>query len=327
MAVLSGQGPYELLVHRATWGADGVVVLDLVDPDGGTLPSWEPGAHLDVVLPSGLVRQYSLCGDLDEQRSYRVAVLREVESRGGSVEVHDTGLVGKRLGIRGPKNHFALVDAPRYLFLAGGIGVTPLVPMIQDVERRGVPWQLVYGGRSRRSMAFVGELERYGVERCAIVTEEEQGYPDFDALLCQAPEDTAVYCCGPAPMIDVVEKRCAEHLPRGALHIERFTLEPPSEEARAARQAGNEVVEVELARSGATIAVEPDESILDAVLRVVPDHLFSCQDGYCGTCEVGVLEGEPDHRDIVLSDEEKAAGDKMMICVSRARSGRLVLDL
>ena len=326
MAV-SGQQPFEVLVQRSTWGADGVVVLDLVDPDGGPLPAWEPGAHLDVVLPSGLVRQYSLCGDLDDRDRYRIAVLREAESRGGSIEVHDSGLVGKRIGVRGPRNHFSLVEAPRYLFLGGGIGITPLVPMMQDAERRGVPFQLVYGGRSRRTMAFLDEIERYGPDRCRIVTEDEQGYPDFVGIVRAAPADTAVYCCGPTAMIDVVEKCCAELLSADALHVERFTVEPPSEEARAARQADNVAVEVELARSGTTINVAPDESILEAVLAVVPDHLYSCQDGYCGTCEVRVLEGEPDHRDIVLTEEEKAAGDKMMICVSRARSARLVLDL
>jgi len=327
VAVLSGQQPYELLVQRSMWGADGVVVLDLVDPEGGLLLPWEPGAHLDVVLPSGLVRQYSLCGDLDDRERYRIAVLREARSRGGSVEVHDTGLVGKRIEVRGPRNHFSLVEAPHYLFLGGGIGITPLLPMMQDAEQRGVPWRLVYGGRSRSTMAFLDQLGGYGADRCKIVTEDEQGYPDFDAILRQAPEETAVYCCGPTAMIDVVEKRCAEHLPRGALHVERFTVEPSSEASRAARQANNEVVEVELARTGVTVAVAPDESILEAVLAVVPEHLYSCQEGYCGTCEVRVLDGEPDHRDVVLTDEEKATGDKMIICVSRALSARLVLDL
>jgi ferredoxin-NADP reductase len=324
--VLSDQVPRELLVRQVTWAADGVVVLDLVDPDGGRLAPWAPGAHIDVVLPSGLIRQYSLCGDLDDDRTYRIGVLREPKSRGGSAEIHDTALVGRRVAVRGPRNHFALVDAPRYLLLAGGIGVTPMIPMLQQAERRGTPWHLVYGGRSRRTMAFLDEISQRAGGEIEIVTEEEQGYPDFDAILGEAAEGTAVYCCGPPGMIDVIEKKCAQYVTSAALHTERFNVAPASKDAREALLQENASIEVELARTGVTIVVPPDRTVLQEVLNVVPFFLFSCEEGYCGTCEAKVLEGEPDHRDDVLSPEEQAAG-KMMICVSRAKTPRLVLDI
>jgi ferredoxin-NADP reductase len=323
LSVLSDQSPVELLVRSVTWAAEGVVTIDLVDPDGGRLAPWEAGAHLDVVLPSGLIRQYSLCGDLNDHRTYRIGVLNDPNTRGGSKEIHETALVGKRLAVRGPRNHFALIEAPSFLFLAGGIGVTPMLPMIQEAERRGTPWHLVYGGRSRRTMAFLDELgtRRDGV--FDVVTEEEQGYPDFDALLSDLAPDTAVFSCGPTAMLDVVEKKCAQYLKPGALHIERFTVAPGAEPADP---ADNDTFEVELARSGVTLPVPPERSLLRVVLDVVPTFLYSCEEGYCGTCEARVVEGEPDHRDTVLTDEEHEAG-KIMICVSRAKSRKLVLDI
>jgi ferredoxin-NADP reductase len=323
LSVLSDQTPVELLVRQVTWAADGVVTLDLVDPEGRRLAPWEPGAHIDVVLPSGLIRQYSLCGDMDDHRTYRIGVLRDPGSRGGSIEIHDTALVGRRLAVRGPRNHFPLVDAPGFLFLAGGIGVTPMIPMLQEAERRGTPWHLVYGGRSRQTMAFLDEIGRRRDGTYEVVTEEEQGYPDFDAILSDVPAGTAVFCCGPTAMIEVVEKKCAQYLEPGALHIERFTATPGAE---AVDPADNDTFEVELARSGVTLNVPPDRSVLRVVLDVVPTFLYSCEEGYCGTCEARVLEGEPEHRDTVLTDEEHAA-HKMMICVSRAKSKRLVLDI
>lgn len=323
MSVLSDQSPVELLVRSVTWAAEGVVTLDLVDPDGARLPPWEAGAHLDIVLPSGLLRQYSLCGDLDDHRTYRIGVLRDPNTRGGSLEIHETALVGRRLAVRGPRNHFPLLEASRFLFLAGGIGVTPMLPMLQEAERRGTPWHLVYGGRSRKTMAFLDEIDKRLDGTYDVVTEEEQGYPDFDAILSDLPAGTGVYACGPTAMLDVLEKKCAQYLEPGALHIERFTAAPPVE---GAEPEDNDTFEVELARSGVTLTVPPDRSLLRVVLDVVPTFLYSCEEGYCGTCEARVLEGEPDHRDTVLTDEEYAA-HKMMICVSRAKSKRLVLDI
>lgn len=323
MSVLSDQTPAELLVRSVTWVADGVVTLDLVDPEGRRLPQWEAGSHIDVILPSGLIRQYSLCGDLNDHRCYRIGVLRDPVSRGGSIEIHDTALVGRRLTVRGPRNHFPLDDASGFLFLAGGIGVTPMIPMLQEAERRGTPWRLVYGGRSRRTMAFLDEIAKRTDGSYEVITEEEVGYPDFDTILSGLDEGTAVYCCGPTAMIDVVEAKCEKYLKPGTLHVERFTAAPVDTNAEP---LDNDSFEVELAKTGVTLTVPPDRSLLRTVLEVVPTFLYSCEEGYCGTCEATCLEGDVDHRDTVLTDEEKDEG-KIMLCVSRANSRKLVLDL
>lgn len=311
----------ELLVTQVTWEADQVVSLQLVDPQRHDLPAWRPGAHIDVILPSGLVRQYSLCGSPDDRGVYRIAVLRERESRGGSHEIHDSALVGRRLTVRGPRNHFELVHAEQYLFLAGGIGVTPILPMVAEVHRLGRPWRLVYGGRSRTSMAFLDTLDSYGRLLVDVIAEDERGFPDFDAILADAGPGTAVYCCGPPAMIDVVEKVCERTAGVAPPRVERFV----SANADPTRSLGGEF-EVELARTGVTLTVPADQPLLQVLLTADPSLLYSCEEGYCGTCEVQVLAGEPDHRDTVLTDQERREG-KMMICVGRSLTSRLVLDL
>ncbi|SFJ69783.1 MULTISPECIES: PDR/VanB family oxidoreductase [Amycolatopsis] len=300
--------------------ADGVVRLTLRHPGGGPMPEWQPGAHLDLVLGPGLVRQYSLCGDPADRSVLRVAVLREPEGRGGSRHVHDALSEGDCVLVRGPRNHFPLVEAPRYLFIAGGIGITPIVPMLAEVQARGVPWRLVYGGRTRASMAFREELvERYG-DRVSVCPQDETGLLDLNALLGEPRDDTAVYCCGPEPLLKAVEERCAAW-PSGALHVERFA---PKADPDAGPHAE---FEVELAQSGVTVTVPADTSILHAVEAAGIAVASSCQEGTCGTCETVVLEGVPDHRDSILTEEEQAENETMMICVSRSRTPRLVLDL
>jgi ferredoxin-NADP reductase len=299
--------------------ADGVVGLTLCAPDGGPLPAWAPGAHVDLHLPGGMVRQYSLCGDPAEAARWRVAVLREPDGRGGSACVHDKVVVGVELTASGPRNHFALIDAEEYLFLAGGIGITPLLPMLGAVGRRGRPWRLVYGGRRRASMAFLDVLEPLG-GAVAVRPEDEFGLLDLDELLRTPKAGTAVYCCGPESLLRAVEQRCAAW-PAGALHVERFTPATPDPGAT------DEAFEVELARSGQCVQVPAGVSILAALEAAGVVVLSSCQEGTCGTCETGVLGGEPDHRDSVLTKAERQVGDVMMICVSRSRTPRLVLDL
>ncbi|HEU5471073.1 MAG TPA: PDR/VanB family oxidoreductase [Actinophytocola sp.] len=302
-----------VLAHREIVARD-VVRLTLRHPENERLPAWEPGAHLDLVLRPELVRQYSLCGDPADRSVFQLAVLREPAGRGGSAHVHDRLRPGDPVRIRGPRNNFPLVDAARYLFIAGGIGITPIVPMVAAVAARGVPWRLVYGGRRRTSMAFLPELGRYG-DRVRVLPEDETGLLPVDELLRGTGPDTAVYCCGPEPLLAAVERRRAGR----TLHVERFT-------PVAATGAGTGF-EVELARSGRTLHVPADRSILDTVLAAGIPVLSSCREGTCGTCETGVLSGEPDHRDALLSPEERAAGEVMMICVSRACGARLVLDL
>ncbi|WP_214403522.1 PDR/VanB family oxidoreductase [Pseudonocardia lacus] len=299
--------------------ADDVVALTLADPTGDRLPDWTPGAHLDLVLPTGLTRQYSLCGDRFDPSRYRVGVLREPDGRGGSAYVHDELRVGDEVGVGGPRNHFPLVPSQRYLFLAGGIGITPLLPMVHQADLLGADWTLVYGGRRRGSMAFLGELAGYG-DRVHVVPQDEQGLLDLPHWLGTPRPGTRVYCCGPGPLLDAVGAACASW-PAHSLRTERFVAREQPAPARSTP------FDVRLARSGTTVTVAPDRSVLEVVREAGVDVLSSCRQGTCGTCGTDVLEGLPDHRDSILDDAEREAGDCMYICVSRARSDHLVLDL
>jgi ferredoxin-NADP reductase len=308
-----------LRVTAKTVVADGVASLELAHPDGRRLPDWTPGSHIDVMLPNGLTRQYSLCGDRWDAHSYRVGVLREPGGRGGSAYVHDELRPGDLVGVGGPRNNFPLVPARRYLFVGGGIGITPLLPMVHQADLLGVEWQLLYGGRRRASMAWLGELARYG-DRVQLVPQDESGLLDLAGFLGAPGPGVRVYCCGPAPLLAAIEAACASW-PAHSLRTERFVAADQGAPARTAP------FEVELAHSGATVTVTPGVSVLDAVHAAGVDVLSSCRQGTCGTCETTVLAGAPDHRDSILEDDERAEGDCMFICVSRALDDRLVLDL
>ncbi|MFC5211693.1 PDR/VanB family oxidoreductase [Pseudonocardia sulfidoxydans] len=299
--------------------AERVVALTLARPDGGRLPDWQPGAHVDLVLPDGTVRQYSLCGDRFDPARYRVGVLREPAGRGGSRYVHDDLRVGELLGVGGPRNDFPMVPAQRYLFLAGGIGITPLLPMVSQAELIGADWTLVYGGRSRTSMAFVDDLAGHG-DRVHLVPEDENGRLDLAAWLDDPRPDVAVYCCGPPGLLDAVVARCRSWPPY-SLHTERFVARARSAPARSVP------FEVEAARSGVIVTVTADVSVLDALRAAGVDLLSSCRQGTCGTCEAVVLEGVPDHRDSIFDDRRRGPDDPLYPCVSRSCTDRLVLDL
>ncbi|WP_188195232.1 PDR/VanB family oxidoreductase [Nonomuraea sp. SYSU D8015] len=310
----------KVVVHARERAADGVVALELRDPAGAELPDWTPGAHIDLVLADGLVRQYSLCGDPADRTTWRIAVLREPDGRGGSAFVHDELHPGATILVRGPRNHFPLHPAPRYLFIAGGIGITPILPMIAAAAADGAEWRLVYGGRTAASMAFAhGLLAAHG-DRVTLRPQDEHGLLDLDRLLAGEPPDALVYCCGPAPLLEAVEERCAGR-PPGTLHVERFTPKDAGDPVRA------ESFEVELAATGLTLTVPPERSILDVVEEAGVQVLSSCREGTCGTCETGVLAGVVDHRDSLLTADEREANDTMFICVSRAACPKLVLDL
>ncbi|WP_029537692.1 PDR/VanB family oxidoreductase [Rhodococcus erythropolis] len=297
-----------------------VVALTLRHPDNDRLPDWAPGAHIDLVLPSGDTRQYSLCGDRWDAYSYRIGVLREPNGRGGSAFIHDSLAVGDMVRVGGPRNNFPLVPAPKYLFIAGGIGITPMIPMIAQAELMGIDWQLLYGGRTRSSMAFLGELARYG-DRVTVAPQDECGLLELSTWLTAASAAaTKVYVCGPEPLLNAAEMCCADWQV-GMLRTERFV---PKTQGTPVR---DEPFDVELARSGLIMTVTPDISVLDAVQRAGVNVLSSCGEGTCGTCETAVLSGAPDHRDSILDDDERSAGECMLICVSRSCSDRLVLDL
>lgn len=303
-----------LLVTERSTPADGVVLLRL---KGSGLPRWQPGAHLDLVLPSGLIRQYSLCGDPADPDSYTVATRLAEDGRGGSREVHERLREGEEVEIRGPRNRFPLADAPAYVLIAGGIGITPILPMLRALAASGADWRLLYGGRSRATMPFldeIGELDADG-GRVTVVPQDEAGHPDVAAALADAAAGTAVHCCGPEPLMEAV----ATALPPGCtLHLERFSATAPD-------ATGSAAFEVELRRSGRTVRVAAGRSALAAVRAELPHVPYSCEQGFCGTCQQRVLAGEVDHRDDLLTDSERR--DSMLICVSRCRGERLVLDL
>ncbi|MDN5914982.1 MAG: PDR/VanB family oxidoreductase [Pseudonocardia sp.] len=309
----------ELVVHTRAEPARDVVALTLRDPDGAPLPEWAPGAHVDLLLDGGPVRQYSLCGDPADTTSWRVAVLREPAGRGGSARVHETLHAGATVRVRGPRNHFALEPAGQYVFVAGGIGITPILPMLAAADAAGARWRLTYGGRTAASMAFAGELRAAYGDRVTLRPQDEYGVLELDAALGGPDGDTLVYCCGPEPLLEAVEKHTAPW-PAGRLRVERFV-------AQAADGAADEGFEVELAGSGEVLEVPAGRSVLEVLEAAGAGPLSSCREGTCGTCETGVVSGTVDHRDALLSADERAAHDTMFVCVSRAACPRLVLDL
>ncbi|WP_411087313.1 PDR/VanB family oxidoreductase [Streptomyces sp. 061-3] len=317
---LDDDGVLDLRVEQIRRESDGVVSVTLVDPGGAALPVWTPGAHLDLELP-GATRQYSLCGDPGDRYAYRFAVLREERSRGGSRYVHETLRVGDLVEVGGPRNRFALKPAERYLFLAGGIGITPLLPMAAAAEASGAQWSLAYGGRQRSSMAFLGELAAYG-DKVDVVAEAERGPLDLDALLGTDRADTAVYCCGPEGLLAAVEQRCASW-PEGSLHVERFKARAPA----AGGSARDREFEVVCESAGVSVQVPVGRSVLDCLDEVGIVVASACREGVCGSCETKVLAGEVEHRDSLLTASERESGRTMMLCVSRAASDQLVLDL
>jgi cytochrome P450/ferredoxin-NADP reductase len=313
----------ELEVTAVRPVATDVVAVTFADPTGAELPAWSPGAHLEVRLPSGRLRQYSLCGDPAEP-TWTVAVLREVAGRGGSVELHELARSGARLTVRGPRNHFPLVDAPDYLLVAGGIGVTPILAMARSLVGRGASVRVLYGGRTAGSMAFAEDLVALAGDRVQVLPQDVHGIPDLAAALAATGPETAVYCCGPAPMIAAMEAACAAAGISDRLHVERFTA--PEEEA-VIDTSHDVPFDVHLARTGTTVTVPADRRIVEVLRDVVPTLSSDCEQGYCGACETRVLAGVPEHRDSVLTEEERAAGRSMMVCVGRARTPSLTLDL
>ncbi|MCA2211411.1 PDR/VanB family oxidoreductase [Jidongwangia harbinensis] len=290
--------------------ADGVVSLVLRGAAGPLAP-WEPGAHIDLALPNWLTRQYSLCGDPADRDGYRVAVRHDRLSRGGSEYVHRFLRTGRPLDVSLPRNHFPLRPAPEYLFLAGGIGITPILPMLAAATAAGSTATLVYAGRSATTMPFADDLRaRYG-DRVTVHPTGERGRPDLGALAAALGPRALVYCCGPAPMLDAA----AAAFPSPRLHLERFRP--------AARTfAANRPFQVRCVRSGQDVDVGAEESLLNALQHAGHQIPSGCREGVCGSCEIAVVDGEPEHRDDI-----GAPPGRMYSCVSRARSSRLAVDL
>lgn len=309
---------YDMVVHSRDDTTEGVAVLELVPATDRPLPRWQPGAHIDVLLPDGDARQYSLCGDPGAQ-AYRIAVLREPEGRGGSMWIHDTLRPGVTARVAGPRNHFEFVPerGTRYRFLAGGIGITPIVAMLRSAAEAGVDYALEYAGRSRSSMALLGELQEFHGSRVAVHAADEGARLDIPALFADLPPFTTTYCCGPARFIEAVEEAA-----RGRqLKVERFEAKEPGEPLLTVP------FEVELVFSGETITVPPEKTVLQAIEDAGVLVLSSCKVGTCGTCETRVMAGEVDHRDSILTADEQAANDVMYVCVSRSAGPSLTLEL
>jgi ferredoxin-NADP reductase len=300
-------------VRGLTREADGVLSVEF-EPLTGALPVWTPGAHIDLVMPSTPVRQYSLCGDPSSSR-YRIAVLRETESRGGSRAVHERLRPGDEVVLREPKNHFALEPAEEYVFVAGGIGITPLLPMVRAVAARGARWRLLYLGGSRARMPFLDELSTLDADRIQIVAGDEGARADLPAAIAASP-DALVYACGPERMLtalaDIVDE---EHL-----RVEYFAAPEVEYEPGGPFR-------IRLDRSGLELDVDPAESILEVLRGAGVEVLSDCEEGICGSCETRVVEGEVEHRDFVLTAQEKTRSDCLMVCVSRASCPLLVLDV
>ena len=311
-STIGAEDTLSLRVAEVTSVSTDVVALTLVDRDGGELPAWTPGAHLDLHVGPGLIRQYSLCSDPNDLSRYRIAVLRVANGRGGSIAVHERVAAGDTVTVSRPRNHFELADAESHLLIAGGIGITPVLPMAHRLAALGTPWRLLYGGRSRASMAFVDELPDGDV---TLAPADECGRPDLAGFLAAWPNAT-VHACGPQGMLDAVRD-----LHAGPVRTERFTATAP------AGSADDASFEAHLSTSDMTLTVPGDVTLLDAVRAAGVDVPSSCESGICGTCETRVLAGTPDHRDDLLTDDERAAGDTMLICVSRCLGDRLVLDL
>ena len=306
----------DLVVESITREVDDVVSFALRRPDGGALPAWVPGAHLDVFLPSGIQRQYSLCGDPSDLTSYRIAVRRIDDGGGGSLAMHREIGKGDLLRVRGPRNAFPFIDVESYLFVAGGIGITPILPMVREASRRGARWTMVYLGRSLATMPFVSELQRLEGGHLELRPDDEFGVTDAADLLRRADDGAAIYVCGPPALIDAARALQPTLNPTGSLHSERFSAPPV---------AGGRAFEVHLARTGVTVPVGADESALAAIRRAVPGVRYSCQQGFCGSCKHAVLAGEVEHRDTKLRPSERDAS--MLICVSRAAGDSLTIDL
>ncbi len=317
--------PLTVQVARVTQEAVEIRSYELVDPAGAQLPGFSSGAHLNVVLPSGQVRHYSLANDPAERHRYLIAVLREDGGRGGSQEMHDRVQSGDRLQISAPINNFPLSgEARRHLFIAGGIGITPILSMVRQTAREGADWRLHYCTRSPEHTAFAATLEE-ALYRPRVQLHHDGGDPvkglDVAALLAEVRPATHVYCCGPAGLMAAVREAGA-HWPQGSLHFEYFTLDETAGDG-----AENLPFEVEIASSGRVFQIPADKSILEVLEAHGLEVPSLCTEGLCGTCITGVLEGEPDHRDVILDDEEKATNTLMTICCSRAKGGRLKLDL
>lgn len=314
-------GFLQLRVESIRYAARDTYLVELVDPQGSNLPVCEPGAHIELFLANGISRSYSLVNAQGVPGpSYIVGVKKDPKSRGGSQFIHEQLRVGQILKVSSPRNHFPLVaGAAHSVLIAGGIGITPVWAMAQQLEQAGASWELWYSVRSRQDVCFPREIAALGSKVKVHCDDEAGTILDIPAIFAQAPEAAHFYCCGPTPMLDAYEAAGSTR-PEGHVHLERFA-------AKQAPVTSSGTCVIKLAKSNRDIQVPAGVSILDALLQEGISVDFSCKEGICGCCEVAVLEGEVDHRDEVLTNAEKASNKTMMVCCSGAKNGCLTLDL
>ena len=319
MSAQAAQGLIDVRLSAIRYAARDTNIYELASLEGKPLPAYEPGAHIDVHLPNGIIRQYSLLEPEPQPHRYTIGVKRDPASRGGSRYVHDELRVGKTLKISAPRNNFPLVeDASEIILFAGGIGITPIWCMVQRLEQLGRSWKLFYACRSRSDMAFLHALESMASSEFHFDDEAGGKFLDVTGIVAAAPKDAHLYCCGPTPMLKAFEAATADW-PRDHIHIEYFTPK------QAPAKTGGFVVE--LARSGREFVIPEGKSILQVLLDAGVDVDYSCELGICGACEQRVISGTPEHRDAILTEEEQASNTKVMICCAGCKSERLVLDL
>lgn len=306
-------------IQSVSWEAPNILSYELRSLESCELPPFTAGAHIDITLPNGLVRSYSLVNPQSERHRYVIAVQKDRASRGGSKWLHENFRAGDILTVNGPRNNFALDEtAEKSIFIAGGIGITPILSMVERLCALGRDWELIYCSRKRSDTAFLDSLEKKPQVRFNFDNEPGGKMLDITAVLRAVPANGHLYCCGPLPMLDAFEQ-AAKHLPRDRVHVEYFT----AKEAPAL-EGGFTVV---LAKSGQEFTVPPKKTILDTLLENGLTIPYSCKEGVCGTCETKVLEGVPDHRDLILTEKEHASNMTMMICCSGSKSRKLILDL
>lgn len=317
----------EVRVSRMQWEAEGVISLRLTRIESDDpVPAWAPGDHIDVHVPDGTTRQYSLCGDPTDRSHWEIAVLREEGGRGGSTWIHDELRVGDRVLVTRPKNTFALEEAPFHALVAGGIGITPMMAMAEHLSRGGRAFHLTYGGRTAQSMAFRPRLAALG-EHVTFLAEDEQGRADLEAIVRELPEGGLLYVCGPLALLQAVQT-AAEVVHGPDQDLVRFELfSRDGLEPIVGQSLDADHYELVLARSGHSLRLAPEDNILDKVLALGVDVENDCREGICGSCVTPILSGDVDHRDLVMTKKQHAAMTEMMICVSRPTCARLELDL
>ncbi|MEX3933707.1 2Fe-2S iron-sulfur cluster-binding protein [Paraburkholderia phymatum] len=312
-------------VARRSVEAEGIVSFEFASADGRELPAFDAGAHIDVHVPGGLIRQYSLCNSPADRRRYQIAVLRDEQSRGGSAGMHESVHEGDEIRISAPRNHFPLAHGEvKHLLLAGGIGLTPLLCMAEHLGDAGASFEMHYCTRSRSRAAFIERIAR-SPWAAQVQYHFDDGDAaqrlDLQALLAQPQPDAHLYVCGPQGFMNaVLDMARSLGWPEQQLHYEFFSAAPVD-------TSNDGAFEVRLSRSGRIVPIPADRSVAQALADAGVDVPVSCEQGICGTCITRVIDGEPDHRDLFLSPEEQARNDQFLPCCSRAKSRRLVLDL